>query len=113
MTAAPLSNTCYPAEIRRWHGWDYIEHGGLDEIEVIYFQGVTADESAGTIAIADGSRFELEDRGGETMVRVTMPAPGANWAKHYDSGCAAGWALACGAHRGQSADLPRLPHGAT
>jgi hypothetical protein len=76
-----------PAEIRRWHGWDYDEHGGLDgEIEIIYVQGVTADEAAGTITIGDGSRFELEDRGETTVVRVTMPAPaaGARWEEFYD-----------------------------
>jgi uncharacterized protein YndB with AHSA1/START domain len=76
-----------PAEIRRWHGWEYDEDGGLDgEIDVIYRQGVTADEAAGTITIADGSRFELEDRGAETVVRVTMPTPaaGARWEEFYD-----------------------------
>jgi hypothetical protein len=72
-----------PAEIRRWHGWEY---DGLDaEIDVIYREGVEADEAAGTITIADGSRFALEDRGAETVVRVTMPAPaGASWDEYYD-----------------------------
>jgi hypothetical protein len=71
-----------PAEIRRWHGWEYDE---LDaEIDVIYQDGVTADEAAGTIATGGGSRFELEDRGDETVVRVTMPAPAADWDEHYD-----------------------------
>jgi hypothetical protein len=74
-----------PAEIRRWHGWEYDADGGLDaEIDVIYRQGVTADEAAGTITISDGSRFELEGRGGETHVRITMPAPAASWDEHYD-----------------------------
>ena len=77
-----------PAEIRRWHGWEYDDGGGgLDgEIDVIYLRGVEADEAAGTIPIADGSRFELEDRGHETIVRVTMPAPaaGAGWDAFYD-----------------------------
>jgi uncharacterized protein YndB with AHSA1/START domain len=76
-----------PAEIRRWHGWEYDRDGGLDaEIDVIYRQGVTTDEAAGTITIADGSRFELEDRGVETVIRVTMPAPagGARWDEFYD-----------------------------
>ena len=71
-----------PAEIRRWHGWEYDE---LDaEIDVIYRRGVTVDEAAGTVTIGDGSRFELEDRGHETVVRVTMPTPGASWDEHYD-----------------------------
>jgi uncharacterized protein YndB with AHSA1/START domain len=75
-----------PAEIRRWHGWEYDADGGLDgEIDIMYRQGAEADEAAGTIAIADGSRFELEDRGTETVVRVTMPAPagGASWDEFY------------------------------
>jgi hypothetical protein len=81
-----------PAEIRRWHGWEYDAGGGLDgEIDVIYRQGVTEDEAAGTITIADGSRFELEDRGRTTLVRITMPAPGASWDEHYDD-IREGWA---------------------
>lgn len=79
-----------PAEIRRWHGWDYDELDG--EIEIIYVNDVVADEAAGTIAIGDGSRFELEDRGAETVVRVTMPAPadGASWDDFY-SDIREGW----------------------
>ena len=76
-----------PAEIRRWHGWEYDADGGLDaEIDVIYVQGVTADEAAGTITIGDGSRFEVEDRGAHTIVRITMPAPtaGLRWDDFYD-----------------------------
>ena len=82
-----------PGEIRRWHGWEYEADGGLDaEIDVIYRQGVTADDAAGTITIADGSRFELEDRGAETVVRVTMPAPaGKDWDAYYDD-IREGWA---------------------
>jgi hypothetical protein len=81
-----------PAEIRRWHGWEYDTDGGLDaEIDVIYRQGVTADEAAGTITIGDGSRFELEDRGGETRVRITMPEPGRSWDEHYHD-IREGWA---------------------
>jgi hypothetical protein len=73
-----------PAEIRRWHGWDY--DGIAEEIDAIYVQGVEADEAAGTIDIADGSRFTLEARGPETVVRVTMPAPAgdASWERFYD-----------------------------
>jgi uncharacterized protein YndB with AHSA1/START domain len=71
-----------PAEIRRWHGWDYDD---LDaEIDVIYVEGVEADEASGTIQIGEGSRFEVEDRGARTVVRVTMPTPGASWDEHYD-----------------------------
>jgi len=75
-----------PAEIRRWHGWEYDDEGGLDgEIDIIYFKGVEADEAAGTIPIGDGSRFELEDHGDRTVVRVTMPAPArGSWDEFYD-----------------------------
>ncbi len=77
-------------KIRHWHGWDF---DGLDaEIDVIYVQA-DADEAAGTIAIDDGSRFELTDRGAETLVRVTMPAPadGASWDEFY-ADVREGWA---------------------
>jgi len=78
-----------PEEIRRWFGWDY---DGLDaEIDVIYVKDVEADEASGTIRIGDGSRFEVEDRGAETVVRVTMPAPAASWDEHYDD-IREGWA---------------------
>jgi hypothetical protein len=83
-----------PEEIRRWHGWDYEEDGGLDgEIRIIYLDGVDADEAAGTIQIGDGSRFELEDRGASTALRVTMPAPagGAGWDEFY-ADVREGWA---------------------
>jgi hypothetical protein len=81
-----------PDEIRRWHGWEYEAGGGLDaEIDVIYHQGVTADEAAGTLTLGDGSRFELEDRGRETLVRITMPEPGRSWDEYYDD-IREGWA---------------------
>jgi len=98
-----------PGEIRRWHGWEYDGDAIADEIDVIYFQGVDADDAAGTIAMADGSRFALEARGRETVVRVTMPAPvgDAPWERFYDD-IREGWtsfvmqlrfALEC--HRGE------------
>ncbi len=71
-----------PAEIRRWHGWDF---DGLDEeIDVIYLRDVEADAAAGTLATADGSRFELEDGVAGTILRVTMPAPAESWDAVYD-----------------------------
>jgi len=59
-----------PFEIRRWHGWEYDGDALADEIDVIYFQDVEADEAAGTITMADGSRFEVEARGPHTVVRA-------------------------------------------
>jgi hypothetical protein len=66
--------------IRRWHGWEY------DEIDAIYLQAVDADEAAGTLAMADGSRFALKRAGERTVVRVTTPAPAgdAGWERVYD-----------------------------
>jgi hypothetical protein len=66
-----------PDEIRRWHGWDY--DGLAEEIDVIYLRDVAADEQAGTLAMADGSRFELERAGDETIVRLSMPDPGTGY----------------------------------
>ncbi|MGI8780273.1 MAG: SRPBCC family protein [Solirubrobacteraceae bacterium] len=86
--AAPFETVWHalrdPASIRRWHGWEY---DGLDtEIAEIYLHGVKADEPAGTIAIAEGSRFVVEDHGPQTVVRVTMAAPAgdAGWGEFYD-----------------------------
>jgi len=86
--AAPFETVWHalrdPASIRRWHGWEY---DGLDtEIAEIYLHGVKADEPAGTIAIAEGSRFVVEDHGPQTVVRVTMAAPAgdAGWEEFYD-----------------------------
>ncbi len=80
-----------PAEIRRWHGWHY---EGLDaEIDEIYLDTAEIDEAAGTIAIADGSRFIVEGRGEQTVVRVTMPGPTgySGWEGFYDD-IREGWA---------------------
>jgi hypothetical protein len=69
-----------PAEIRRWHGWEYEEGGGLaSEIDAIYGAGASASRCDGTIEF-DGldHRFEVEARGDETtLVRLTKPGPAA------------------------------------
>jgi hypothetical protein len=58
-----------PAEIRRWHGWDY---DGLDEeIDAIYLSGADADQSAGTIDLRGAdTRIAVEERDGRTAVSV-------------------------------------------
>lgn len=70
-----------PAEIRRWHGWEY--DGLEDEIAQIYEAGATPSRADGTIHIAAlDHRFELEARGDDaTVVRVTKPGPAgeATW----------------------------------
>ena len=73
-----------PVEIRRWHGWEYDGLG--EEIDVIYLRDVKANREAGTIEFADGSRFDVEPRGSETVVRVTMAAPAGElgWESFYD-----------------------------
>ena len=76
-----------PAAIRRWHGWEYDERGG----STARSRSSTSRPPWPTRPPArsrsrDGSRFELEDRGAETVVRVTMPAPAADasWDEFYD-----------------------------
>ncbi len=62
-----------PAKIRRWHGW---ENEDLDaEIDFVY--GEHADEHAaeGILDIPGvGTTFTLEDRGPETLLRVSKAA---------------------------------------
>jgi hypothetical protein len=68
-----------PAEIRRWHGWEYEEDGLASEIDAIYGAGASESRAEGTIEI-DGvdHRFEVEARGDETtIVRVTKAGPAA------------------------------------
>lgn len=85
--AAPVSvvwrTLRVPHLIRRWHGWDY---DGLDaEIATIYVDGIEADEDALTFDTGAG-RFELEDHGDATVVRVLRAAPAgaATWDGAYD-----------------------------
>lgn len=80
--AAPLQTVWHalpdPDAIRRWHGWEY--DGIAQEIDAIYVQGVEADETAGTVALGDGSRFGLDRAAAAaTRLRLTMPAPAASW----------------------------------
>jgi hypothetical protein len=80
-----------PAEIRRWHGWEY--DGLEEEIDVIYVRDTHADEAAGTIDLGGGHHFTLAAHGAETVVTVTMPAPAgdAGWEDFYDD-IREGWA---------------------
>jgi hypothetical protein len=62
-----------PAEIRRWHGWEY--DGLEDEIEAIYVAGADASDEDGTIDLPEvDTRFALERRGDHTAVTVTRAA---------------------------------------
>lgn len=65
-----------PAELRRWHGWDF---DGLDEeIAFIYLGERVADDTRMTLDTGGGV-FALEPRGERTVVRVTRPAPEGGW----------------------------------
>ncbi|MFC9834787.1 SRPBCC domain-containing protein [Rhodococcus sp. NPDC127530] len=60
-----------PELIRRWHGWDYA--GLADEIREIYFDDVTEDAAAFTLALNGADRFSLHEHEGTTLVRITRP----------------------------------------
>ncbi len=78
LVAAPIETVWKalrePAEIRRWFGWDYVQL--VEEIDVMFVQGVTADE-ANHVLSAPGmpDRFALERQGAHTIVRVIRSAP--------------------------------------
>ena len=77
-----------PAEIRRWHGWDY--DGLDDEIDVIYLQDAEPSAEQGTIDFTgDTARFTLAPftgHGDQTRLTVTKPGPAgdASWEDIYD-----------------------------
>jgi uncharacterized protein YndB with AHSA1/START domain len=71
-------------EIRRWFGWDY--DGLDDEIDMIFFGETEVDDGARTLGFGPAGRLALEDRGGETVVRVVRAAPAGSesWDGIYD-----------------------------
>lgn len=73
-----------PAEVGRWHGWDY--DGIDDEIRQIYLDGAIVSDDARTLDTQGAGRFELEAQGETTIVRVLRAAPeGADgWDGTYD-----------------------------
>lgn len=73
-----------PAELRRWHGWEY---DGFDrEIEMIYLDDVTVSEADHVLDTIGGGRFELIPDGEATTVRLTRAAPegATSWDGVYD-----------------------------
>jgi uncharacterized protein YndB with AHSA1/START domain len=65
-----------PAELRRWHGWDF---DGLDEeIDFIYLGGREVDDARMTLDTGGGV-WALEARGERTVVRVTRSTPDDGW----------------------------------
>ena len=73
-----------PALIRAWHGWHF---AGLDEeVNLIYLDGVTADDDAHVLHAAGEDTFSCTAVPGGTRVRVTRPTyrPGEEWSDYYD-----------------------------
>ena len=66
-----------PALISRWFGWDY--EGLGHEIDVIFLQEVAVDDRTHVLdfggGVEGGDRFELEDAGVETVLRITRGTP--------------------------------------
>ena len=79
-----------PALISRWFGWDY--EGLGHEIDVIFLQEVSVDDRTHVLdfggGVEGGDRFELEDLGVETVLRITRGAPDEG----YDD-IAEGWIM--------------------
>jgi hypothetical protein len=71
-----------PAEIRNWFGWDY--EGLEEEIRFIFLEASKADDDARVLDGGSEGVIALEDRGGETVVRVTRAAPAGSWEGVYD-----------------------------
>jgi len=77
-----------PAEIRNWFGWEAptLE----EEIRMIFLEGATADEQAGTVQFGEwqgvSDRFELDERDGGTLLGVVRrgPVPAAGWDAAHD-----------------------------
>jgi uncharacterized protein YndB with AHSA1/START domain len=60
-------------EIKRWFGWEY--DGFDEEVDFIFFEASEADDDARVLDGGPGGVIALEDRGDQTVVRVTRPAP--------------------------------------
>jgi uncharacterized protein YndB with AHSA1/START domain len=75
-------------KIRHWHGWEYQgAEGGLEEeIDLIYFTRVNADEESTTLTLGDGDQFVVEPVEGGSRITLTRAAYGDNpeWDAYYD-----------------------------
>jgi uncharacterized protein YndB with AHSA1/START domain len=76
-------------KIRHWHGWEYegAEGGGLEEeIDLIYFTRVDADQENGILTLGDGDQFVVEPVEGGSRITLTRAAYGDNpeWDAYYD-----------------------------
>ncbi|WP_309627368.1 hypothetical protein [Brevundimonas sp.] len=73
-----------PERIKTWFGWD--APGLKDEIDFIFVKHAVADEAARTI-VFEGTRdrYEVEAKGGESLVRVVRAAPAdETWSDTFD-----------------------------
>jgi len=73
-----------PGKIYNWHGWDAPEL--RDEVEYIYSKYGRYDDAAMTLRFEGmGDRFEVEPRGGESVLRVVRAMPAdAEWDDIYE-----------------------------
>jgi hypothetical protein len=73
-------------QLRRWHGWDYEEGGGLDqELDTIYFTDETEDAAAHRLELGGGDTFTLDETAGGTRLRIVRGAKtGGEWDEYYD-----------------------------
>ena len=65
-----------PAVIRDWFGWD--TDTLAEEIAYIFFDHANASDTERIIRFGRGDRFEVEARGGQTVVRLVRAAPTAD-----------------------------------
>jgi hypothetical protein len=71
-----------PAEIRNWFGWDY--EGLEEEIRFIFLEAAKADDDARVLDGGSEGVITVEDRGDQSVVRVTRAAPAGSWDGVYD-----------------------------
>lgn len=73
-----------PAKIYNWHGWD--DPSLRDEVEFIYVKYGRPDHATRIFGFEGmGDRFEVEARGGQTVLRVIRAVPdGESWDDVYE-----------------------------
>lgn len=82
--AAVWTSLREPELIKLWHGWECDQ---LDEeVAQIYLNGVVSDDENHVLSIDGGDRFELIERGDETLVRIVRPtcSPDEEGSEFYD-----------------------------
>jgi hypothetical protein len=78
-----------PQKIKHWFGWD--ADSLKDEIDFIFVTHATVDEARRIVSFEGvNDRYEVEARGGATVVRVVRSAPAGSWSDVFD-GMIEGW----------------------